>query len=261
MFKIGFSGLFTLVLAAFLLNACKDKPVEPNLPAVSDYAEISLVINHVFEGQKLYVDQDSSVINQAGNIINFRTIKYLISNISLTGQDDSVYDFPGVYGYINPLENRLKVNLDSVPKKSFKKMAFTIGLDSAINHGNPNFYPAGHPLNPNLNNMHWSWSGGYIFCTLEGDILNTPDGKKLFTYHIATDENKIAVEIPFDSFTLTSDSEAHINFNLSEAFKNPHTFDMVKEGLYSHSTNDNGTCNRLRDNLKDAFSLSAFKPK
>jgi hypothetical protein len=46
---------------------------------------------------------------------------------------------------------------------------------------------------------------------------------------------------------------------LDEAFKNPNLFDLTKEGYVSHSTNDKGLCNRLRDNLTDAFKVIEFK--
>lgn len=245
------------VIVVFL--GCKDEVDTPPSINTPENATLTLQLEHYFNAQPLYLDTDSLVTNAAGNVLNFRTLKYLISNITLVTTSDSSIVLADQYGYLNPGDNRNSVSLEKVPKGQYKSLRFQIGLDSSINHGNPNIFAAGHPLNPNLNNMHWSWSRGYIFCTLEGECTNTPSGKKAFSYHIALNENKIRVNMPDYPFALQKNSEMTIRMQLDEAFKNPNTFDLNAEGFVSHSTNDKGLCNRLRDNMSDAFSVISVK--
>lgn len=250
---------FWAIILILSIFSCKEKEVSEPKEINPTEAALTLTFEHFFNDNPLFIDMDSVVTNAAGNQLNIRNLKYLISNITLITASDSFVKLKDVYGYINPGDDRNTLKIEQVPTGSYKAISFQLGLDSAINHSNPNQFAAQHPLNPNVNNMHWSWSGGYIFCTLEGECTNTPTGNKAFSYHIALNENKIPVRTPDFSFSIQKNSELIIRMQLDEAFKNPHLFDLTKEGYVSHSTNDKGLCNRLRDNLTDAFKVIEFK--
>jgi hypothetical protein len=69
--------------------------------------------------------------------------------------------------------------LEGVPGQEFTGLRFVIGLDQALNEADPNLWPAGHPLHPTVNGLHWGWQGGYIFMALEGHrqlAEGKPDG-------------------------------------------------------------------------------------
>ena len=70
------------------------------------------------------------------------------------------------------------------------------GLKPEINHKNIAEYPPTHPLNPDVNGLHWGWMGGYVFLALEGNWLQ-PDGRQSgYSYHLATDRQLMMVELP-----------------------------------------------------------------
>src|SRR5439155_7346947 len=62
----------------------------------------------------------------------------------------------------------------AIPAARYDKLRFNIGLPPAINHKDPTAYPAGHPLNPQVNGLHWGWMGGYVFLALEGQWTGAP---------------------------------------------------------------------------------------
>lgn len=102
----------------------------------------------------------------------------------------------------------------NIPEADYDSIQFQVGLSSAINHGDPSVYPAGHPLNPNLNGLHWNWQGGYVFWALEGYYQvpgETPDDaeQSAFSFHFAKDENAVLVNIPLEkTFSVAADGEA-----------------------------------------------------
>ena len=65
--------------------------------------------------------------------------------------------------FIDPLQNRLRYRLENVPPGSYQQVAFAVGLNEKTNYADPSQWPADHPLNPLINDLHWSWQGGYVF--------------------------------------------------------------------------------------------------
>lgn len=246
-----------LALATLFFNSCKPTEQSPQ-PKVEP--TVTMRFNNQFGGQALVVDSNITYTNEAGNQMQVNTFKYLISDIEFIGSDGDTNFIKNVYGYINPLENRLEIESFTLPAKDYAEIRFKVGLDSAVNHGNPNQYAATHPLNPILNNMHWNWSGGYIFCTLEGYCMNTPSGKAAYNYHIALDENLMQVSVK-KAFNISGNKLVNVVFDMATMFKTPNLFDMNKEGLFSHSTNDKGICYRLSRNMQQSFSIGEITDK
>jgi hypothetical protein len=86
--------------------------------------------------------------------------------------------------------------LENVPSGTYKRIAFTVGLNEKVNYGDPSQWPADHPLNPLVNALHWSWQGGYVFFALEGHY----DGDAGFSLHLAKPPNQtpVTIEGPID---------------------------------------------------------------
>src|SRR2546427_658227 len=99
-------------------------------------------------------------------------------------------------------QNRDSVRLEDIPPGDFRSVRFVVGLGTNLNHADVAKFPAGHPLNPNLNGLHWSWQGGYIFLALEGSwrterapISEEPSG---YSFHFARDPNRTLITVPLE---------------------------------------------------------------
>ena len=74
-------------------------------------------------------------------------------------------------------------------------MRFLVGLNTNLNHADIAQFPASHPLNPNLNGLHWSWQGGFIFLALEGLWRNAGGELDGWAYHLARDTNATRITL------------------------------------------------------------------
>ena len=73
------------------------------------------------------------------------------------------------------------------PAGNYRGLRFYFGLEPAVNHTNPAAFPPDHPLHPNLNGLHWSWQGGYIFMALEGLHRTGNAQPEGYSFHLARD--------------------------------------------------------------------------
>ena len=133
-------------------------------------------------------------------------------------------------------------------------MRFHIGVPRQENHADPAGLAADHPLNPNLNGLHWSWQGGYVFLAIEGDWLR-PDGRQSgYSYHIATDRLLMTVELPL-ALDLTTDHELSLALDVDKIFSGQHDLRITDDRTSTHSRDDDPLADQLRDNVKRAFKV------
>ncbi|MFA7326742.1 MAG: MbnP family protein [Candidatus Kapaibacterium sp.] len=57
--------------------------------------------------------------------------------------------------YINMADGRVSFDLPNIPEDDYTELRFLLGVDSTINHQNPNLFAASSPLNPIINNLYW----------------------------------------------------------------------------------------------------------
>lgn len=118
----------------------------------------------------------------------------LISSVALARADGGVLRLDGQHGFIDAERERLTFKLRNVPEGDYKGLEFQVGLPPEVNHADPAQWPAGHPLNPIVNGLHWGWSGGYVFAAIEGRWRATAaDEERGFSYHLATDARLMTV--------------------------------------------------------------------
>ena len=240
--------LFTLT-TLFSISSCGN---DDDMPEPQNY-ELTVQFSHNFNGKDFAYDV-FDYTNEAGNIINFTTIRYLISDIELVKADGSILKMEDKFAYINPKEGYNDFVLNEVPKGDYKGLNFVIGLDSISNHSNPNLYEPDHPLNPLINNMHWSWAGGYIFLSLEGHYqMQGNPGSKGFSYHIGLLENRMPIQTS-EVFTLDKAKTLQIEMMMEECFRNPNMIDIDK-GNVTHSTSDGGLATNIKNNTLNAFKI------
>ncbi|MFN0078614.1 MAG: MbnP family protein [Prosthecobacter sp.] len=192
----------------------------------------------------------------AGEIFAVTRASYLLSGFALQRQDGSWLELPGTTAWMDAVKRRTRMLLPQVPAGRYTALRFHLGLDAATNAANPAQYPPDHPLNPNVNGLHWSWQGGYIFLALEGNWRGgsaTPGG---FSYHFARDANRTAVMLKGD-FDLTGDATAVIGFDVAALLNGAKPLSFAKDGVSTHSQPGDPIAAALVANLPGAFTLDA----
>lgn len=148
------------------------------------------------------------------------------------------------------------LTLCDLPNETITSISFHVGPDPKINHSNPAAHPAAHPLNPNVNRLHWDWQGGYIFMAVEGHWRvkgqKQPEG---FAYHLARDPNRVKVTLPLEA-NLTEPSSVTIALDVGKLLAG---LSFAKDGATTHSAEGDPIACRMKANLTGAFRVASVK--
>ena len=182
--------------------------------------------------------------------VSVTRLAFLLSGFRLQQNDGRWIDLPGQFAFIDPLQNRLSFGLMNVPPGSYQQVAFTVGLNEKTNYGDPAQWPADHPLNPLINDLHWSWQGGYVFFALEGHY-NKDAG---FSLHLAKSPNQtpISLSTPLD---LQQNCQIAIALDVHGLLRSIH---FSADASATHSREGDPLAATFRANLARAFSMRAI---
>lgn len=245
-------GYIVFALIALAFAGCKD--TEPVTPEPAEVQEMKVNIKHVFDSEELtFLSKEFTL--ESGEKIKLKRLAYLLANFYLVKKDGTRINLDDQYALLNPATDPNNFMLTNIPMGDYKAFGFSIGLDSVINHGNPNQYTVDHPLSPFKNSLYWSWQGGYVFTAIEGDVVG---GTENFIFHLAGSSNKIDFELPINFTKDKAALDATLTYNLAEAFKNPVVFSLENDGKSTHSTTDPVTL-KLIQNMADIFEIAAIK--
>lgn len=190
----------------------------------------------------------------AGETFSITRLSYLLSGFALQREDGSWQEFPAVVAWLDFDQNRNSVQLDGAPTGPFRSVRFSVGLDTNWNHADPAQFPAGHPLNPNLNGLHWSWQGGYIFMALEGLWRNGNGRLDGWSFHLARDGRQARVILPA-AIDLTADTKVDIDLDLGTLWHAPRPISFARDGSSTHSRDGDPLAAALAKNLAGAFQV------
>lgn len=174
------------LLPLLLLGACEEKPIDNGN---TDIKKFTLEFKGLLNDQELPAlgvsDYRSKGDSEEITISNWSMI---LSELSLIKENGELLPLGDGYQWVAFRNNRTSFDYENIPAGIYKGIHFKVGLDSLINHGNPNIWPADHPLNPNLTGLHWGWSGGYIFHALDGMYRQVGQTglTTSFSFHTAT---------------------------------------------------------------------------
>ncbi|MEY4201008.1 MAG: hypothetical protein RLZZ265_2748 [Verrucomicrobiota bacterium] len=130
-------------------------------------SEVTVSIEPCFRGKPLGFDQ-LRCTNAAGQALAVTRLDMLLSGIAVRRTNGSWLEKHHWYAFINAREGRTNFVLRGLPAGDYDRLRFSIGLPSEQNHASPAQWDAAHPLNPQINGLHWNWQGGYVFLALEG---------------------------------------------------------------------------------------------
>lgn len=209
------------------------------------------------EGDKKPLLLDSlRYATQAGESFSITRASCLLSGFSLQRSDGSWLELPSQVAWLDATTRRTGFALPDVPQGRYAALRFHMGLDPATNAASPAQYPPDHPLNPNVNGLHWSWQGGYIFLALEGSWRGADGKPGGFSYHFARDPNRTAITLKGD-FDLTGDATAEIGFDVASVLSAATALSFAKHGVSTHSQPGDPISAAMKANLPASFTLKA----
>ena len=225
------------------------------LPASAAYGTVlEIAVRHTFSDGPLLLDS-LRYQTAAGETISFTRLSYLLSGFAVEREDGVWVELPSQYAWMDAEKRRTAVRLEGVPEGAYRALRFHIGPDAKANAGDPAKPPADHPLNPNLNGLHWSWQGGYIFLAIEGHYRADTAELKGYSYHLARDPNRtrISLAAPLE---LTHDAAVMLDFDLAALFNVPRPLSFEHDGTATHSRAGDPVAAKLVANLPGAFRVT-----
>ncbi len=151
--------------------------------------DVYFKINHKLDDNAFAYNQtatNSDSIGGGGNPYQLNRLEYYIAEITLTHDSNQTTHISNKWMLVNAADttNELLGNFNIT---NLQSISFGIGVESFVNHNDPNLYPAGHPLAPRFPSMHWGWAAGYRFVALEGKTGN--NFSQIFQIHALGDRN------------------------------------------------------------------------
>jgi cytochrome c peroxidase len=216
-------------------------------------ASLELVIHDSFAGKPLLLDS-VQFQNGAGETLSISRVSYLLSGFALESADGGWLKLPGQYAWMDAAQERSGFRLDGIPPGLYRGLRFHIGPDATANVADPARWEAGHPLNPNLNGLYWSWQGGYIFLALEGRYRAPGGESKGFAYHLARDANRARINIPAE-LKLVDGLTLHLSFDVDALLDGPRRLSFEKDGVSTHSRPGDPIAAALLANLPESFHV------
>jgi len=195
----------------------------------------------------------------SGQQISVTRLDFLISNIALRRSDGTWLTQLNRFAYVSAREGHQSFRVNNIPTDTYDQIRFNIGVPSAENHADPSTLAPDHPLNPNVNGLHWSWQGGYIFLAIEGDWLRANGQRSGYSYHLANDPLLMTVALPI-ILDLQEDKELSITLDIAKVFSEKHPITLSDDSTSTHSRVGDRLAIQLRENVEHAFSVKAIRP-
>ncbi len=216
---------------------------------------LELSLNHVFNGVPVTLDS-MQYRNAANEIMSVERVSYLLSNFAFERADGKWIELNEQFVWMDVAGKRTNAKLE-VPDGTYRATRFAVGLDAKANSSDTTKYLADHPLNPNLNGLHWSWQGGYIFLALEGKYQTTNTEPKGYSYHFARSNNCTPVTLAAN-LDLSKDARMVVDFDIATVLNSPRVLSFAKDGASTHSRNGDPVASAIRANLPGAFHIRQF---
>ena len=190
----------------------------------------------------------------AGETFSITRVSYLVSDFALQRSDGSWLEISNSVAWLDFDQNRNSIWLEKIPAGEFSTVRFTVGLNTNLNHTDIATFPASHPLNPNLNGLHWSWQGGFIFLALEGLWRNAAGELDGWAYHLARDTNatRITLAVPL---VVANETKLKLDFDLATLLNAPRPLSFGKDSSSTHSRDGDPISAALVVNLTGAFRV------
>ena len=218
------------------------------------YVDIS--VRHVLAGEPLQLGA-LRYDNGSRETFSVTRLSYLLSGFAFQREDGSWLELTNSVLWFDAEKARTEGRLE-VPSGNFRGVRFYLGLPSDLNHADVAKFPPAHPLNPNLNGLHWNWQGGFIFMALEG-LWRSNGALDGWSYHLARDTNRASISLAA-ALPLTNAARLELEFDLAQLFNVPRPLSFAGDGSSTHSRDGDPVAAALRENLPGAFHVRRLAP-
>ncbi|MFA6546651.1 MAG: MbnP family protein [Limisphaerales bacterium] len=257
-------------------------------------SEVTVSIEPCFRGGPLVFDQ-LRCTNAAGQSIAVTRLDMLLSGIAVRRVNGAWLEKHHWFAFISAREGRTNFVLRGLPAGDYDRLRFNIGVPAEENHASPAQWDAAHPLNPQVNGLHWNWQGGYVFLALEGKWVLPPrfadgrygmGGERVnplntglaasglshpspalpgpetggprpafptagFSWHLATDRQLMAVEVPVTLAVGPVPVAVRLDFDLATVFGE---LTLDHDTSFTHSREGDELADWLREGVVGAFT-------
>jgi cytochrome c peroxidase len=186
-------------------------------------------------------------------------LSWLATDFALESPEGHWTEYTNSAAWLDLERGRERFQLLNVAPGSYRSVRFHIGVDPVRNHANITNFPPNHALNPNLNGLHWSWQGGYVFLALEGHWRDGTGKLDGWSYHLARDTNRVRIHLPV-SLDLSKDTALKVDIDIGTALNAPRAISFAREGSASHSRDGDPVASALVANLPGAFRVRQVLP-
>ncbi|PAW70462.1 MAG: hypothetical protein B9S35_15140 [Opitutia bacterium Tous-C5TDCM] len=205
----------------------------------------------------LRVSTDTLFANEAGEQWSVTRLSYLLSEPALQRPDGSWHPCETAPAWMSLTDARSLWDITSAPTGEWTAIRFSVGLPPSLNERDPAFWGPFHPLNPNLNGLHWSWQGGFIFLAFEGRFWKKGDDPARasgFAYHLARENFRTTVTVPMKFHTLAGGRvRLSLDLDIARILDGGKTVSFVRDGSSTHSKEGDPLAAALHENLGRAF--------
>lgn len=216
-------------------------------------ASLEITITPKFAGDVIQPDA-LRYENSAQESFSITRVSCLLTGFALQQADGAWLEFTNEVAWFDLERGRSAPRIAGVPAGEYRSLRFYLGPDEKRNHADPAQFPADHPLNPNLNGLHWNWQGGYIFLALEGRWRNSTGALDGWSYHFARDPNRTAITLAAN-LNLTNDIRVELSLDLAALLNLPRALSFQKDGSSTHSRAGDPIAAALVKNLPGAFQI------
>lgn len=235
------------------MKLCQSFALAAVLAAPLLAASLEITIEPVFNGEPLRLDS-LRYENSAHETLSVTRLSYLLSGLALESDDGQWIEFPQTIAWMDAAARRNTLKLENAPAKKFRSLRFHIGPDAVANAADVAKIPASNPLNPNLNGLHWSWQGGYIFLAVEGHYRMGNAAPNGYAHHLARDPNRTCINLA-TALDLQHDVGVLIHFDIATLFNVPHPLSFENDGSATHSRDGDSIAAALVANLPGSFRI------
>lgn len=192
-------------------------------------------------------------------MISITRLDAILSDVAFRSQNGKWISQPDWFVFINGREGKTSFTLTGLRPGRYDRLRFHVGLGPRMNHADAARWPAGHPLNPQVNNLYWGWSREYVFLALEG---RWQEGVKQngFSYHLATGRQLMTVELPV-ALDLTASQRLQVTMDVGKIFSAPHKIELTDSSDTTHSRTNDLLVAQLKENIESAFAASVEAPR
>ena len=216
-------------------------------------ARLEITVAPQFQGEPLRLDS-LCYQNAAGETLSVSRLSYLLSGFALQQEDGAWLELTGNDAWLDAAARRQTVEIKDIPPARYQAVRFQVGPDAATNAADPAKLPAGHPLNANLNGLHWSWQGGYIFMALEGHYRTAANEPQGYIWHLARDPNRTCISLTA-ALDLRRDAGMLVHLDVATLLNAPRALSFGRDGTATHSRGGDPLAASLKANLPGAFQV------